>query len=126
MSILFSYVIPDDVSESTENKIIDIYLNDYNIFLQESIVIDGYDNFVNKSLETFDLYGLGISLFLLVNSCRHLFKKTFIKKLTTLCYYITTPNLTKRYDIQSALKKYEEILEKHNIPIYVDPKNNKI
>lgn len=121
MSILFSYVIPDDVSESTENKIIDIYLNDYNIFLQESIVIDGYDNFVNKSLETFDLYGLGISLFLLVNSCRHLFKKTFIKKLTTLCYYMTTPNLTKRYDIQTAINKYEEILEKHNIPIYVDP-----
>lgn len=121
MSILFSYVIPEDVSESTENKIIDLYLNDYNIMLQESIVIDGYDNFVNKSLETFDLYGLGISLFLLVNSCRHLFKKPFIKQLTTLCYYMTTPNLTKRYDIQTALKKYEEILEKHNIPIYVDP-----
>jgi len=125
MSILFSYIIPEHVSETAKNKMIDLYLNDYHIMLQENITKDGYENFINKSLETLDLYGLGIAFFLLVNSCRHLFKKSFIKELTSLCYYMTTPNLTKRYNIQTALNKYEEILEKHNIPIYVDPINNK-
>jgi serine/threonine protein kinase len=115
ISILFSYIIDKDMGSKKENKMIELYLNDFNTTLLKHIAIDKYEEFVNKSLETTDLYGVGITFFLIINSCKHLLKKSLINDLNELCYFMTTPDVFKRYNITQSLDKYNEILLKNDI-----------
>ncbi len=122
ISIIMTYICEENLNSSKKNKILELYMNDYKNMLLKEIVPDNYEKFLNKSLETMDLYGLGIAFFLVVNACKHLLPKELIYDLKNLCYYMTCFDLNKRYDTETAIYKYEEILNKYKIPIYVDTK----
>jgi serine/threonine protein kinase len=110
ISILFYYIIDKRLSENEKNKIIDKYFNDYKKML-EDVIGCNYKTFLKKSIETIDLYGAGITFYLLLNNMKHLFEKPLIDKLEKLCYNMITPDLFNRIDIPTAIKKYNEILE---------------
>lgn len=118
ISILMTYICEEKMSSSKKNKIIELYMNDYKKMILEEIVPNNYEIFIEKSLGTMDLYGLGIAFFVVVNGCKHLLSKEVISELKKLCYYMTCFDLKKRYDIDTTINKYEEILNKYKIPIY--------
>jgi hypothetical protein len=112
ISILFYYIIDKKSSENEKNKIIDRYFTDYKKMLNDVIECN-YKSFLKKSVETIDLYGAGITFYLLLNNMKHLLEKRLIDKLEDICYHMITPDLFNRYDISTAIKKYNEILEKY-------------
>ena len=124
ISILMTYICEEHLNSSKKNKILELYMNDYKKMILKEIIPNNYKKFLNKSLETMDLYGLGIAFFLIVNACKHLLPKELIYELKNLCYYMTCFDLNKRYDTDTTIYKYEEILNKYKIPIYVDTDTN--
>ena len=111
-NILFYYIIDEKSSENEKNKIINMYFNDYKKMLN-SIVNGNYKKFLEKSIETLDLYGGAITFFLLLHNMKHLLEQQLVNELNDLFYHMITPDLFKRYTIKTAMTKYNEILEKY-------------
>jgi serine/threonine protein kinase len=111
-SILLHYIIDKKSSESEKRKIMNIYLNDYKTMLY-SIEYGKYNDFLEKSIGTIDLYGIGITFYLLLKNMKHLLEKELVDELYDLSYHMITPNLLNRYSIDIAMKKYNEIIEKY-------------
>jgi hypothetical protein len=100
------------MNETEKNKFIDIFLHDYKNMLN-GIVEGKYKDFLEKSVETLDLYGGAITFYLLLNNIQHLLETQLVKELNDLFYHMITPDLFKRYSIKIAMGKYNEILEKY-------------
>ena len=82
---------------------------------------ESYDQFIDKSIDTVDSYGLGIALMFVLHRSRHLLTDDFYKKLGLLFGMdMLHPRLFIRSTPQQLLAKYEDILttsgllEKHN------------
>ena len=110
ISILFYYIIDKKSSESEKNRFISRYFNDYKKML-DNINEENYNAFLKKSVDTIDLYGVGITFYLLLNNMKHLLEKPIIDKLEELCYHMVTPDLFNRYSIETSIKKYKEIID---------------
>ena len=83
----------------------------YSTFL--AVNEDNYENFIDKSLSTIDVYGLGMALIYVLIKSTHLLNKNFYEDMYDLCLHMITASIDKRYTIDIAITKYEEILAKH-------------
>lgn len=113
MRVFFSYVIDKYASESSKNKIVNRYLQDLKTNIEKNINAEHYEQFLQKSIDTLDIYGIGITFWLLVNSCKHLLRKSMVNDLEELCYSMTNPNLYERYTIEKTKRTYDAILAKY-------------
>ena len=82
---------------------------------------EAYDQFIDKSIDTVDSYGLGIALMFVLHRSRHLLADDFYKKLGSLIGMdMLHPRLFIRSTPDQLLAQYEDILtssgllEKHN------------
>jgi len=109
----FSFVINQYDSAETQsimiNKYMDGFLNCITTELQE------YTTFLKKSLETVDVYGVGISIAYMINMTKHLVDKNFANDLEQLSFQMTNSDLSSRYTIDQSIQRFEEILNLHNI-----------
>jgi len=74
-----------------------------------------YETLVNKCVDTFDSYGVG---FALLDVLKNAYKKMDIQlslSLANLFLDMTNANVMKRIGIETAIHRYEEILEKHKV-----------
>lgn len=74
-----------------------------------------YDLLLEKSFKTFDIYGLGFTFILILDSGRHLMDVSLWYDLHDLFYMTITPKYVDRIDSSTFLYEYENILEKHNV-----------
>ena len=71
--------IKDDCSYTFDiiykNDVLDVeeHMRDYMLYLQHNVGTD-YDQFLNKSINTFDLYGVGLAFMEFYNNTEHIFK----------------------------------------------------
>jgi len=97
---------------NTEEKLTigEVYQSDFFKTLNEQVMIEDYDDFLEKSMKTVDIYGVGLSLQYMLNYTRHLLPPDFAKKISELCYFMTTPDLKKRYMVEDAIEYYNKII----------------
>lgn len=107
--IFLDYIIYNK-SKKEEKEIIQKYLLAYHKMIIEQVVHDNYKEFLQKSVESIDLYGLGMSLYYLLNCSTKFLKKDLIEALETCFFNMTTPNLLQRFSIEEAIDMYENIL----------------
>jgi len=80
-----------------------------------------YNQFINKSIDTVDSYGLGIALMYMLKKSTHLLDRDFSKRAFLLFKNMVHPNVYSRYDTDMLMNEYEEILseqgllKKHNM-----------
>lgn len=74
-----------------------------------------YKKLVDKCLDTIDVYGLGLGLLNVVRSSYKLADAELIDDLANLFLDMTNANVMDRMDINTAINRYEAILEKHGI-----------
>ena len=97
-------------SKSEEKAIINKYFKAYHKMMIEQIVPENYKEFLLKSITSIDIYGLGMSLYYLLNCSTHFLKTDLISALETCFFNMTTPNLLQRFSIEEAIDMYENIL----------------
>jgi hypothetical protein len=108
---LFSYIMPKTDKNVFSNR----YLNDILFLLKTDLTAKSYNDFIKKSLDTIDLYGIGLTILYSINMLHELMDKNLYKDLFDFGYNLVTPRLYERYSCSEATSKYKEILEKHNI-----------
>jgi serine/threonine protein kinase len=97
-------------TKAEEKEIIQKYLLAYHKMIIEQIITDNYKDFLYKSVKTIDVYGLGMTLYYLLNSSTKFLKKELSDELETCFFKMTTPNLLQRFSIEEAINMYENIL----------------
>lgn len=82
------------------------------------VIIPGkahYDKMVKKCLDTFDLYGLGLALMCVLRDVHSMMDVKMVGELEKLFMDMTDANVMKRNSIDTAIIRYEAILEKYEI-----------
>jgi len=72
---------------------------------------DDYNAFLYKSLDTTDIYGLGISFRIVYNGCKHLLSSKNSQLIFDICNGMISEDLLERYDIYTLKLKYKSFLE---------------
>jgi len=113
--IFMNYILPKNANENIKSKIIQKYLEEFHVLLKD-IQPNNYMRFVEKSIHSVDVYGLGMSLQFMLNHTRRFMKKEVVDKLENCFFYMTTPNLANRYTIQEAMSEYSRVIEAPQAP----------
>jgi hypothetical protein len=70
---------------------------------------------VEETLDTIDIYGLGLAFMKVLKSVNDSMDVKVVDDMKKLFLEMTDANVSKRIGIDTAINKYEDILEKHNI-----------
>ena len=110
MMIFFSYIAK--YKNETEKKMwITKYLDHFKDMLLYEMIPENYDTFINKSVKTLDVFGLGMSLLFILNYCKNFIHPTIVDLLETCFFQMTNPSVLNRFTIQEAYSNYESILK---------------
>lgn len=122
----FSFVINQYDSTETQSRMIHKYMDGFLNFMTTQI--HEYKTFLKTSLETIDVYGVGIAIAYVNNMTHHLVDENFSKDLDDLVFQMTNSNLSNRYTIEQSIYRFEEILKTHNVAQKhkINFKNNKV
>ena len=103
----FTYIIKKDDSALR----MDFYKRYWKGFeeLLMTVRMDNYAEFLNKSLKTFDVYGLGLSLLFVLNKVKKNMDAKIVSQVYELCFHMMTPNVFQRYSAEKALFEYDKI-----------------
>lgn len=80
-----------------------------------NINVEDYNKFLNKALDSFDVYGLGLSFMHVLEKTQHLISKSLYDILNNLFSNMITASLDKRLLISDVLNEYEMILENEGL-----------
>jgi len=108
--ILFDYILRNH-NQSEREEIIDKYLSDFMNFIIYEMYPENYEKFLKKSLDTIDLFGLGITLQFVLCYSKDLFDKEKWTKLEELFFNMMRPSLLNRYSVEEAFKIFNEIMD---------------
>lgn len=110
-----------EIIYQNDNKEIEKHLSIYMNFL--ATMDNNYDQFLHKSLTTFDLYGVGLAFMTFYNHTNHILeflelemdlktnKDTHLSERFKLLFLsMIDPNVYTRIDVNSALYEYQDIL----------------
>jgi serine/threonine protein kinase len=86
------------------------HLMEWTNYLLNDMTTSTYDKFLDKCFETYDIYGLGLSLMHVLKNTNHIGSEKLYFNLKNLFNSMITPNLTKRITIDEAIEQYENIL----------------
>jgi len=119
----FYYVLNPSINRDDYRKDRAIYLNDYKRFLLDIDTYE-YDEFLEKSIDTIDTYGLGFTMMHWLIYAKLFLDESLTDKLYVLFYQMITPDLMGRLRIEEARSQLEHILidsgllEKYNKEIH--------
>jgi serine/threonine protein kinase len=85
----------------------DMFVNDF--------TPDYYNEFLEKSLKTIDVYGLGMSFMYVLGSFKHFIGNDTFSKLYGLAMYAVSSRVNTRCDADFFIKTYESILDESGI-----------
>jgi len=109
INTLFSYILPSEDSVEFSNK----YFHDVLNMLTVDITVRSYSEFIKKSLDTIDIYGVGFTIMFAANRLKMFIDKEFYHDLMDFGYNLITPRVFERYSVEQAITKYRELLNKH-------------
>jgi serine/threonine protein kinase len=96
-------------SKADEKLLSDRYITDF-----KKTVLDqmkSYDDFANRSIESIDIYGLGMSLQFILAYTKRFMESGIVKELDECFFRMTTANLSERYTVNEAVDAFETALE---------------
>ena len=110
MSVFLSETRCDSKSFCYKN--FDEYMNDY-LGTLDMIKKMPRSDFIQKSYDSVDTYGLGLSLMSVLNRTSNFIDKQLAKDLSELLYKMYHPNLELRFTVNDSIVMYEKIIAEH-------------
>ena len=109
LSIAFGHL--DRIQQKENRKIV---MNDFKDFIHD-MKPEMYDDYLNKCLNTIDVYGVGIGFVtVLINTAKFINRELQID-FTELFTRMVTNYLPYRYEPDELLREYENIISKHGL-----------
>ena len=123
IKIFYSHIIPKKTSPLHKHmKTFEDFFTDYSTTILEQITPDDekYLEFLEKSVNTIDTYGVGLALMGVLRNSSHLIDDKLASALNELFSYMYHPNVFSRYTIDEILTRYEECLDKFGLLSKID------
>jgi serine/threonine protein kinase len=107
-----------DYVTTTENQaeFKEMFMKQVYLMLKYDLRSETYDAFIKKSVETIDVYGVGLSFLYVLNRFASKMDKRMVSELRELFWNMITPRVSLRYSADVALNRYEAILESSELP----------
>ena len=105
-------IIPDFNTQGSQ-PIMKRMIDDFHDMLFVELKKHSYSQFLNKTMNTIDVYGLGISLMYVLNQTTHLIPNDMARELNDLFMKMLHFNVFKRIDSLTAKKRYETIISRY-------------
>lgn len=116
MRTFFYFISKPHMTHGEHEILMTIFFEDfYKMLVHELNDKENYSVFVDKCINTIDIYGTGIALMYVLSRSLHLMSREMIGELSELFYHMVTPDINKRYDIEMVLTRYEMILKNAGI-----------
>ena len=113
MRLFFDY-ITRNMTIDEKNATIDKYLEDFKNMIIYELVPDNYLNFLKKSVETIDVFGLGMAFQYVLNYCRDFISENAYSEFEDCFYNMMTPSVLNRYSAEYAIQKMQSILKQQH------------
>lgn len=115
----FEHITADSVSDAKLNELKMFFYQSFTEMLGEISTSNiPRRTFINKSVNTFDIYGVGMALMYMLNSSRHLMSNKSYDGMTELFLKMIDSNVLDRIEIDEIIPKYHslirDIMNKHN------------
>jgi len=110
----FMEVTVPDYYKKRKSATIQQHITNYHTMLFDELPRHSYDIFMTRIMETFDVYGLGISLLYVLNKTAKLIHKEMAHELHSLFLHMIHFNVFRRIRPVEAQRKYESIMKKYN------------
>lgn len=107
----FMDIFTENLSNEEQIEIDKQYKYDFYKTLTQQIILENYEKNVEKSIKTIDVYGIGLAFKIVLNYTSHLLPRKFTDKMNEICYFMTTPDLSKRYMINEIISQHTEALK---------------
>jgi serine/threonine protein kinase len=104
LSVFFRYTSKTTAIQKAE------HLKEWMNYLLNDMTTTTHTHFLDKCFETYDVYGLGLSLLHVLENTKHITSEKLYYNLNNLFDTMISPNLTKRITIDDAIVQYEIIL----------------
>ena len=101
-----TYVKSEDLHPQLEDSIKEDFLD----FVEGKNKRMNHDTFLKESIDTIDVYGLGLSLMYVLTRVYELMKPTIVKRFHKLFMEMVQPDIRFRINIDNAYQKYEGII----------------
>jgi serine/threonine protein kinase len=109
--IFLSYISNNKITKQISYQ----FLSDYYITLTNNLQKDKYDDFLHKSIDTIDSYGVSIAFLYVLKKTHHLMDEELVNKLLAIFYLGCSANMSLRTKYDFILKEYEILLEQSGL-----------
>jgi len=116
--IFFDYILRN-YDEKKRQHVIETYFNDFQNFIKYEMKAANYNEFLDKSIRTIDLFGVGITLQFMLCYSGDYFESEKIAALEECFFNMMRPNVIYRYTIQEAIEAFTKIMDSHSYSIGV-------
>ena len=103
------------ITNNVNENIINLFIKNYYKTLINDIQKEKYDSFLEKSVNTIDIYGTSIAFLYVLKKTKHLIDEDFYKKLMNFFLRGCSSNLETRLEPNFILNEFEIILEQHGL-----------
>lgn len=108
--VFFDYIFRN-MSEEERKEEINKYFQDFMNTIIYEIVPDNYTSFLEKSIHTIDLFGVGMSLQFMLCYSKDLFDSKQVDLLKECFFNMMRPSVSHRYTVQEAFQHFTEIMK---------------
>ncbi len=106
MSLFIENVTPNDSRVEFKRW----FMEQVYLMFKHDLRAETYDTFLQESVETIDVYGVGLSFLFVLNKFASKMDSKLVIQLRELFSSMITPRVSERISADKALKKYEEII----------------
>jgi serine/threonine protein kinase len=107
---MYTYIIKREDKE-IRNEFYRKYWKGFDDLLM-AVKPENYFDFLNKSLSTFDVFGLGLSLTYVLSRVKDKMDTAVVNSMYDLFFNMMTPNVFTRYSAERSLLEYDKVLSK--------------
>jgi len=108
-NVFVRYCVPKEDPERRKAFVNRFWRDWSNLFM--AIKPGVYSEFLQKTLDTFDMVGFGMTLMYVLSRVKRFMKRSIVKKMDDLFFRMLSPNVFERLTIDEAMAEYSKIIE---------------
>jgi len=120
LGYFFGHVLPKVLSDSDYQYKFNEYMSGYEVTVRRDMNEMGYEAFLEKSVSTIDLYGVGMAMnYWFAVAIKHL--DAFLAfDLAQIFRFMISPQISSRYTVDELISEYEATLMRHGLLVKYD------
>jgi serine/threonine protein kinase len=120
LGYFFGHVLPKNMPDAEYQEKCNEYISGYEVTLHRDMNAMGYDAFLEKSVSTIDLFGVGMAMNYWIAVAKKHLEPALVTDLEYIFRFMISPLISSRYTVDELISEYEAVLMKHGLLVKYD------